>query len=59
MDRAVTNASKTRKGHKKKNVEGYVTLVKEIYHRALEFCLMTNCLGSKINRPNTAGQTLC
>lgn len=50
---------KQEKDTKRKNVEGYVTLVKEIYHRALGFCLMTNCLGSKINRPNTAGQTLC
>lgn len=45
--------SKLAKAEEEINAEGYVILLKEIYHCAPELCPTINGWGSKINRPST------
>ena len=42
--------SKLAKAEEEINAEGYIILLKEIYHCAPELCPMINDHGSKINR---------
>lgn len=45
--------SKLAKAEEEINAEGYVILLKEIYHCAPELCPTINSRGSKINRSST------
>lgn len=45
--------SKLAKAKEEINAEGYIILLKEIYHRAPDLCPTINGSGSEINRPST------